>query len=98
ISIVGGAGNDKLTIDAQSFGGHTAPAISFDGGAGQNNVIFDNTGATTWSLTGQDAGTVGGNGVTASFRNAGNLTGAANNNDTLTVEQGGTLSGTFDGG
>src|ERR1700686_2341104 len=42
ISIVGGAGNDNLTIDTQSFAGHTAPTISFDGGAGQNNVIFDN--------------------------------------------------------
>ncbi len=98
ISIVGGAGNDKLTIDAQSFGGHTAPAISFDGGAGQNNVVFDNSGATTWSLTGKDAGTVAGNGVTTTFQNVGNLTGAANNNDTLTVQKGGTLSGTFDGG
>jgi len=98
ISIVGGAGNDNLTIDTQSFAGHTAPTISFDGGAGQNNVIFDNTGATTWSLTGQDAGKVSGNGVNASFQNVGNLTGAANNNDTLTVEQGGTLSGLYDGG
>ena len=98
ISIVGGDGNDKLTIDAQSFGGHTAPAISFDGGAGQNNVVFDNSGATTWSLTGKDAGTVAGNGVTTTFQNAGNLTGAADNKDTLTVEQGGTLSGVYDGG
>src|SRR5580704_14000046 len=98
ISITGNAGNDNLTIDASSFAGHTAPAISFVGGSGQNNIIFDNSGATNWSLTGPDAGTVSGNGVNASFQNVGNLTGAANNNDTLTVEKGGTLSGTYDGG
>src|SRR5580704_4817816 len=98
ISIAGGTGNNTVTIDAKSFGGHTAPAISFDGGAGQNNLVFDNSTATNWSLTGADAGTVSGNGVSASFQNVGNLTGAANNNDTLTVEKGGTLSGTYDGG
>src|SRR5580704_339957 len=98
ITGTGDAHNDNLTIDATSFAGHTAPAISFVGGTGQNNIIFDNTSATNWSLTGPDAGTVSGNGVNASFQNVGNLTGAANNNDTLTVEKGGTLSGTYDGG
>ena len=98
ISIAGGAGNTSVTIDASSFAGQKAPAISFEGGSGQNTVIFDNTTATNWSLTGANAGTVTGGGVNLSFQNVANLTGAANNNDTLTVEQGGTLSGVFDGG
>ena len=98
ISIAGGAGNTSVTIDASSFAGQKAPAISFEGGNGQNTVIFDNTTATNWSLTGANAGTVSGGGVNLSFQNVANLTGAANNNDTLTVEQGGTLSGVFDGG
>ena len=97
ISIQTGAGNTSLTIDAKSFAGQTAPAISFDGGSGQNNIIFDNSTPTNWSLTGQNSGTVSGNGVTASFQNVANLTGAATSNDTLTVQQGGSLSGTFDG-
>ena len=98
VSIEAGPGNTTLTIDAKSFAGHSAPAISFDGGTGHSNIIFDNSMATNWSLTGNNAGTVSGNGVTASFDNVANLTGAANNNDTLTVQQGGALSGTFDGG
>jgi hypothetical protein len=36
--------------------------------------------------------------IAFSFKNATDLTGAANNNDTLTVETGGALSGVFDGG
>ncbi len=98
ISIAAGAGNTSLTIDAKSFAGQSAPSISFTGGDGQNNVIFDNSAATNWTLTGANAGTVSGNGVNLSFQNVANLTGAANNNDTLTVDQGGTLSGVFDGG
>jgi hypothetical protein len=98
VSIQTGAGNTSLTIDAKSFAGQTAPTISFDGGSGQNNIIFDNSTPTNWSLTGQNSGTVSGNGVTASFQNVANLTGAATSNDTLTVQQGGSLSGTFDGG
>ena len=105
ISIVGGAGNNTLTIDAASFAGHDrdhdrdqAPTISFDGGTGHNNIIFDNTRNTNWTLTGANQGTVRGGGVNLSFQNVGDLTGAANNKDTLTVDPGGSLSGAFDGG
>ena len=98
VSIAAGSGNTTLTIDAKSFAGQTAPTISFDGGTGQSNVIFDNTSPTNWSLTGQNAGTVSGGGVTATFDHVANLTGAANNNDVLTVGQGGSLTGVFDGG
>ena len=98
ISIAAGAGNTSLTIDAKSFAGQNAPSISFTGGNGQNNVIFDNSTATDWTLTGANAGKVSGNGVDLSFQNVANLIGGSNNSDTLTVDQGGTLSGVFDGG
>jgi len=98
ISIAGGAGNNTLTVDASSFAGYAAPKISFDGGSGQNNIVFDNTTNTNWTLTGANAGAVSGDGVNLSFENVGNLTGGGNNNNTLTVEKGGTLSGVFDGG
>lgn len=98
ISIETGAGNNTITIDASSFAGQQAPAISIEGGSGQNNLVFDNTTNTNWQLTGANSGTVSGGGVNATFQNIQDLTGAANNDDTLTVDQGGTLSGTFDGG
>ena len=47
-----GAGADKLTIDANSFRGQAAPAISFQGGSGQNTVVFDNSTGANWALTG----------------------------------------------
>ncbi|MDB5639373.1 MAG: hypothetical protein JWP51_4281, partial [Bradyrhizobium sp.] len=51
VSIAAGAGNTSLTVDAKSFAGLAAPTISFQGGTGQDNNIFDNTTATNWSLT-----------------------------------------------
>ena len=93
-----GNGNNTITIDANSFKNVAAPQINLTGGTGTDNLVFDNAGATQWNLTGKDSGTVTGGGVSASFQAVGNLTGAANNADTLTVKAGGTLSGTFDGG
>ena len=90
--------NNTVTIDANSFKDAAAPTIAINGNGNSSNVVFDNAGATQWSLTGANSGTVTGGGVSASFTNVGNLTGAANNDDTLTVQKGGTLSGTFDGG
>ena len=77
ISIETGAGNNTITIDASSFAGQKPPTISIDGGSGQDNLVFDNTTATNWQLTGANSGTVTGAGVTATFTNIANLTGAA---------------------
>ncbi|HEY1749492.1 MAG TPA: LEPR-XLL domain-containing protein, partial [Xanthobacteraceae bacterium] len=98
VSIQAGNTSNTITIDANSFAGQKTPTISIDGGSGQNNIIFDNSSATNWTLTGQNSGTVTGNGVTASFENVDNLTGGGTGANTLTVDQGGTLSGVFDGG
>ena len=98
VSIIGGAGHDKLTVDANSFAGAKTPSLAFVGGNAQDNIVFDHSGATSWKLTGADSGTVTGGGVTLSFQNAGVLTGAGLGANTLTVETGGRLSGVFDGG
>src|SRR5215813_7526318 len=98
VSIDLGAGHNTVTIDADSFKDVVGPAISLNGGDGQNNLVFDNSAATQWALTGKDSGTVSGAGLNVSFSNFADLTGAAGNNDSLSVEAGGTLSGTFDGG
>ena len=47
-----------------------------------------------WHITGPDSGTLAG----ISFAGFQNLVGAAGNQDTFTVEQGGSISGTIDGG
>ena len=100
ISINTGNGNNTVTVDANSFKSVLAPSISLQGGDGQNNLVFDTAANanTQWTLDGKDSGKVDSNGLQVQFNNFENLTGAANNQDTLTVEQGGKLSGMFDGG
>jgi hypothetical protein len=68
ISIVGDANsahNDTVTINLDSFGGHAAPAVAFQGGGGTNTLVFDPTaspgGASEqWQLTGAKSGTATG--------------------------------------
>ena len=73
ISIFGGSGKDTLTIDATSFAGVDAPSMSFDGGGGRNQVIFDTTANANWSLTGANAGQVSDGHIALSFKNATDL-------------------------
>ena len=98
VSILGGSGHDMLTIDANSFAGIKTPSLSFTGGTGQDSIVFDNAGATNWTLTGANGGKVTGGGVSLSFQNVGDIAGAGHGANTLTVENGGGLSGVFDGG
>src|SRR5262249_61743141 len=90
ISIDLGTGNNKITIDFNSFKDVLGPAISLHGGDGHDNLVFDNATDTQWSLTGKDAGTVSGSGVNVSFSNFDDLTAPAANNDTLTLKTGAT--------
>ncbi|WP_395446238.1 LEPR-XLL domain-containing protein (plasmid) [Aminobacter sp. UC22_36] len=99
ITISGGAGNDTLTIDEDSFGGLTlAPEISFSGGAGNDRIVFDSSDNTAWNLTGNNTGNLVGDKVKAKFDGVENLSGAHNNNDTFTIGAAGRLSGAIDGG
>ncbi|MBK8084246.1 MAG: LEPR-XLL domain-containing protein [Devosia sp.] len=94
ISIQGGAGSETLTVDFASFGGHVMPPLDFDGGAGDDRIVFDSDAAANWSIVGENAGSVGG----VTFSNVENLEGAAGNDDTFVVSSSGLVSGLMDGG
>ncbi|HEY3919271.1 MAG TPA: PKD domain-containing protein, partial [Stellaceae bacterium] len=81
VSIVGGTGNNNITIDADSFGAQAVPAMSVTGGSGQNALIIDHNsapGATpeTWQLTGANSGQASGP-ATVAFSNIQSLVGGA---------------------
>jgi len=89
-NVAGDAGEDTLTL-----AGTTNLNGAFDGGADADTFVSMSTVSTLFQITGTDAGSVVGRGAT--FTNVENLTGAANLADTFQF-QGGTLSGTIDGG
>ena len=86
-ALTGGAGSDSFTLAGGTLSG------ALDGGTGPNSLTGDNV-ATTWTITGVDAGTV--TGVSGGFTNIGTLIGGTNT-DSFTLS-GGTLSGSIDGG
>ncbi|MGB3645615.1 MAG: LEPR-XLL domain-containing protein, partial [Mesorhizobium sp.] len=103
ISIIGGSGNDTLRIDEDSFGGNTLPkVISFYGGDGDDNVVFDSSfdisSKVAWTLDGDGAGSVRGTRVGVDFHETENLRGSDDNEDTFTIKAAGSLAGTIDGG
>jgi len=99
ISIAGGAGNDTLKIDEDSFGTHTlVPVISFNGAGGSDKVVFDSSANAAWTLSGNNAGSINGAHVDVNFSSTENLKGADGNTDTFTIAAAGKLSGTMDGG
>src|SRR5690606_19086569 len=94
IAISGGAGNDVFTIDRDSFGDHTLPAIDIDGDGGSDKLVFESATDTDWRIGSANAGIVS----TVSFSSIENLAGAANNDDTFTVAYGASVDGVIDGG
>ncbi|MFN3348008.1 beta strand repeat-containing protein, partial [Pseudorhodoplanes sp.] len=60
IAILGGAGDDRITIDTDSFAGFDAPGIVFSGGAGVDTLSLVGSAASDWHLDGQGGGTVSG--------------------------------------
>ncbi len=97
IQISSGVGNTSLTVDTASFGNTPTPAITFRAGTGNNTLAITGNHETDWDITGKNAGVVGGS-ATVSFTGVANLTGGSDNTDVFTVEQGGALSGSLDGG
>jgi Ca2+-binding RTX toxin-like protein len=105
LNLDGGPGNNKLDLSGLTtartlnlangtltgFAG-VANFQTFIGSAAADTLVGPNT-ASTWNLTGANAGTV--NGV--SFSSFENLTGGTAN-DTFVVAPGASLSGTLDGG
>ncbi|MBL8702609.1 MAG: hypothetical protein JNK67_29785, partial [Alphaproteobacteria bacterium] len=59
LTIQGGAGNDRLRIDVDSFGRHTIPTVAFDGRDGINSLVIDHSaGGLDWRIDGSGAGSV----------------------------------------
>ena len=84
ISIQGGAGNDTVTVDADSFGQNTIPTLNIDGGGGINSLVIDHSSQPlNWQIDGQGDGSVNTPGASGSpapwlnFSNVQSLTGGA---------------------
>src|SRR5262249_31183471 len=84
LAITGDAGDDRVTVDAKSFGSRALPTFTFDGGDGKDTLKIDAAADTRWSITGDNAGSTTGAAAT-SFTNVESLVGAADNQDTFTV-------------
>jgi hypothetical protein len=94
VLVEGNGFNVNLTVDSgvpQVPGG-----VLFAGGSGTNTLVGPGRN-TAWRITGAGEGSLGGPGF-VSFMGVENLTGAADNQDTFFVDQGGSLSGTVEGG
>jgi hypothetical protein len=96
IKIASGTGNTSLTVDTASFGTAKVPAITFNGGNGDNTLAVTGSKETDWHITGNDAGSVTGS-AAITFTGVSNLSGGAENTNTFTVTPGGTLTGTLSG-
>jgi hypothetical protein len=86
-------GNDSLTIDSSNGNPVPTGGLSYNGGSGSNTLVGPN-GPTTWSITGSNSGTLS-DGVT--FTNVENVTGGTGN-DSFAFHNGGSVSGTINGG
>ena len=93
VTVTGSSLNDALIIDFDSAAALHRIDVIFDGGAG-DDALRGATGDTAWTISGMNSGSGG----SVSFSNVENLRGAANNDDTFTLNAGGRLSGVIDGG
>src|SRR5207247_1006915 len=101
-SLAVGATSSTWALSSGTAGTVTAaglPSITFSNvssisASGANNTLAGPAGDATWTVSGQNSGSVAGLG----FSGFQNLTGAANNKDTFVVSTGGALSGQIDGG
>jgi hypothetical protein len=83
--------DDRLAIDLS--GGRLPVAVFFHGGDGVDELLGPTTD-TTWHVDGEGSGRVAGVG----FESVEALIGAADNEDTFTFHQDGSLAGLIDGG
>ncbi len=90
IGIAGSDGNDRLRIDAESFGALALPRIEFAGGGGLNSLVIDDSDAHRWQIDGAGGGSVArGGAVVADFTGVTSLDGTGR--DTLAGPQADTL-------
>ncbi|MEQ9368053.1 MAG: CHAT domain-containing protein [Coleofasciculus chthonoplastes F3-SA18-01] len=86
-NLTGGSSDDTFSLND-----NVTLTGTIDGGGGNNTIIASNT-PNTWNLTNSNAGNINGSNFTA----INNLTGG-NNNDTFSLNDGVTFTGTVDGG
>jgi acrosin len=86
-NLTGGTGNDTFVFAGGSLTG------TINGGGGNDTIVGDNTGRT-YTISGPNSGTISGIG---SFSNIPNLTGGTGN-DTFVFANGGSLTGSINGG
>jgi hypothetical protein len=65
VSIIGGAANNSVTIDTDSFGAQVLPSVAFTGGSGMNALVIDHganpsAAPAVWQLSSPNAGQVSG--------------------------------------
>ncbi len=60
VSILGGDGNDRITIDTTSFANHDAPIVAFAGEGGNDTLSLTGNDAANWHIEGQGNGQVDG--------------------------------------
>ena len=98
LTLAGGTGNNTFSL-AGNFG---VNSLAVTGGSGGNNTLAVQAPNTTWTVTGTNAGNVGGvSGLGSNdvnFTQVQNLTANANNTSNVFTLQGGTLSGSITGG
>ncbi|WP_446345693.1 CHAT domain-containing protein [Coleofasciculus chthonoplastes] len=86
-NLTGGSSDDTFSLND-----NVTLTGTIDGGGGNNTIIASNT-PNTWNLTNSNAGNINGSNFTA----INNLTGGSNN-DTFSLNDGVTFTGTIDGG
>jgi hypothetical protein len=89
VTLNGGSGGNQFNVQSTLAGA----TLALNGGSGTNTLVGPNV-ATTWNLSGSNAGTFSGG---VSFSNFQNLTGGTGD-DTFAFANGAGVSGTIDGG
>ncbi|NMT64999.1 LEPR-XLL domain-containing protein [Marinobacter orientalis] len=92
-----GDGDDRVLVDALSFGDQVIPEINVDGGGGSDELQLRTLSATVWDITGEGSGVASGP-ASLNFDGLELLTGSSDNEDTFILHESGSLAGHVDGG
>ncbi|MEM6446315.1 MAG: hypothetical protein AAF704_07085, partial [Cyanobacteria bacterium P01_D01_bin.123] len=92
-----GGGSDRLFVDASLSDAlnATGGTLNFNAGGGEDLLFGPETAEVTWEILGADSGVVN---ERINFTGVENLFGGVDNEDTFIIAEGGSLSGTLDGG
>ena len=91
VAVVGGAGDDRLTVDATAA---LPVTLTYDGGAGHDELVGPAHAEVGWDVSGAGSGSVAG----VAFTGLEDLTGAADNRDTFVLGPASVVPGRLEGG